>query len=399
MGQIEKTVFISYRRTDMPWALAVYQHLTMHDYDVFFDYESINSGDFEQIIIGNIKARAHFIVILTPSALDRCMEPNDWLRREIEIAMDYKRNIIPLIMEGFDFGNPSVTKNLTGKLATLKKYNGLSVPPGYFNDAMRNLRLKFLNISLNAVLRPVSNTVQKAVKRQQDAANKISPISQQDLMQNQLHEFEFVALGPNLSYVFIFDSYGYLFNGIPESLGATINELNRQAIKIKSIALGPNSSYVVLYGRNGYEWQGIPAELANKLEEQNKRGVEFISIALGEDSSFVFLFNVNGYFFKGIPKGLADKIREQNKLGVEFISVALGPNSSYVFLFNFNGYWYQGIPQNLVKIMNEKYEQGFKYKSVALGPNSSYVFLYGSNGYWLNGTPDALVTRMRELHG
>ena len=61
-ARIEKTVFISYRRTDFPWALSIYQDLTHHNYDVFLDYKSIPSGDFEQAIIENIKSRAHFIV-------------------------------------------------------------------------------------------------------------------------------------------------------------------------------------------------------------------------------------------------------------------------------------------------------------------------------------------------
>ena len=91
MHQVEKTVFISYRRTNQYLALAIYQHLTMHGYDVFFDYQSIKSGDFEQIITQNIRGRAHFLIILTPSALERCNEPGDWLRREIELAMDAKR--------------------------------------------------------------------------------------------------------------------------------------------------------------------------------------------------------------------------------------------------------------------------------------------------------------------
>ena len=39
MPRIEKSVFISYRRTNIPWALNVYQDLTHHGYDVFFDYE------------------------------------------------------------------------------------------------------------------------------------------------------------------------------------------------------------------------------------------------------------------------------------------------------------------------------------------------------------------------
>ena len=124
MGRIEKTVFISYRRMNLPWALAIYQNLTQDGYDVFFDYESINSGDFEQIILENIIARAHFLVLLTPSALERCNNPGDWLRREIEMAISKRRNIVPLFLEGFNFGSSSISKYLTGNLATLTKYNG-----------------------------------------------------------------------------------------------------------------------------------------------------------------------------------------------------------------------------------------------------------------------------------
>ncbi len=70
MKRIQKTVFISYRRTNFYTALAIYQDLTAHGYDVFFDYQSIDSGDFEQIIIGNIRAKAHFLVVLSQSALN-----------------------------------------------------------------------------------------------------------------------------------------------------------------------------------------------------------------------------------------------------------------------------------------------------------------------------------------
>src|SRR5262245_30437467 len=103
MTRVEKTVFISYRRTNAPWALAVYQNLTTQGYDVFYDFKGIAGGDFEQAILTNIKARAHFLVLLTPSALERCDDPHDWLRREIETALDSQRNIVPLMLEGFDF--------------------------------------------------------------------------------------------------------------------------------------------------------------------------------------------------------------------------------------------------------------------------------------------------------
>ena len=133
MERIEKTVFISYRHTNAPWALAIFQNLTQHGYDVFFDYDGIASGDFERVILANITARAHFLVLLTPSALERCGDPADWLRREIETALANQRNIVPLMLEGFDFGSSTIANQLKGKLAALKGYHGLSIPPEYFS--------------------------------------------------------------------------------------------------------------------------------------------------------------------------------------------------------------------------------------------------------------------------
>ena len=49
------------------------------------------SGDFERVILENITARAHFLVLLTPSALERCDDPSDLFRREIETALDSQR--------------------------------------------------------------------------------------------------------------------------------------------------------------------------------------------------------------------------------------------------------------------------------------------------------------------
>lgn len=77
MGRVEKTVFLSYRRANIPWALAIFQNLMQHGFDVFFDYQSIGPGGFESIILDNIQARAHFLIVLTPSALEDCESPTD----------------------------------------------------------------------------------------------------------------------------------------------------------------------------------------------------------------------------------------------------------------------------------------------------------------------------------
>ena len=46
MARVEKTVFISYRRTNYWTALAVYQYLTHNGFDVFLDYTGLASGDW-----------------------------------------------------------------------------------------------------------------------------------------------------------------------------------------------------------------------------------------------------------------------------------------------------------------------------------------------------------------
>jgi hypothetical protein len=131
-------VFISYRRSNISWALAIYQDLTAHGYDVFFDYDGIASGDFERVIIENITARSHFLVLLTPTALERCDDPDDWLRREIETALAKKRNIVPLMLDGFDFALQrracamrSMRKAILGCLVTHISRPS-SRPPGLF---------------------------------------------------------------------------------------------------------------------------------------------------------------------------------------------------------------------------------------------------------------------------
>ena len=197
MKRIEKTVFLSYRRTNATWTLAIFQNLKHEGYDVFFDYSSIPSGDFESAILENIKARAHFLVLLTPSAMERCGESNDWLRREIETALDNQRNIVPLMLESFDFGTPSIASQLTGKLAALKAYNGLSVPVEYFEEAMTKLRQKFLNVPLDTVLHPASDFSQQAVKEQQTAAATALPVRQVDLTAQNWCERGFIATDTN----------------------------------------------------------------------------------------------------------------------------------------------------------------------------------------------------------
>ncbi len=121
MPDEHKTVFISYRRKVAAYhARAIFQDLRANGYDVFMDVENIDSGQFDQIILNQIEARAHFLMILTPGSVERCAEPSDWLRREIEYAMDKQRNIVPLFINGFTFtGTETISNGQSCRIVTL----------------------------------------------------------------------------------------------------------------------------------------------------------------------------------------------------------------------------------------------------------------------------------------
>lgn len=100
----EQTVFISYRRdaTGKAFARSIKQELKHHGYDVFLDVDCIDAGKWAEQILTQVPKRAHFLLLLTPGALDRCTDENDWVRREFLLALARGRNIVPVREESVD---------------------------------------------------------------------------------------------------------------------------------------------------------------------------------------------------------------------------------------------------------------------------------------------------------
>ena len=191
MERIEKTVFLSYRRTNISWALAVFQNLTQHGYDVFLDYSGI-AGDFERVVLENITARGHFLVLLSPSALSVATIRQIGCEGKWRLLWR-ERNIVPLMLEGFDLGTPKIASQLTDKLAALKHYNGLSIPPEYFLEAMGRLRDKYLNVPLTAVMHPAFLSAQRAATEQKAAASAAPAVQEEELTAQQWFERGFAV--------------------------------------------------------------------------------------------------------------------------------------------------------------------------------------------------------------
>jgi TPR repeat protein len=167
---VQKTVFLSYRRKDRLVALLVHKDLEHHGFDVFIDYTGIGPGDFERSIVDNIKSRAHFVLVLTPGALDRCANAGDWLRREIEEAMDAKRNLIPLLFNGFQFPQPFGDRSLVDVLSRLSRYQAIPVHDPHFDADMRDLRERFLSRAIESVMHPPTQRALQVASEQRKAA-------------------------------------------------------------------------------------------------------------------------------------------------------------------------------------------------------------------------------------
>ena len=105
--------------------------LNKKGYTTFFDNDSIGSGVFPTKILNNIEKSDNFILILSPNALDRCEEEGDWVRREIEHAVKYKKNIIPVFLP--DFQRPGV---LPENVNEALKYQGVYYNPMQFDAAI-----------------------------------------------------------------------------------------------------------------------------------------------------------------------------------------------------------------------------------------------------------------------
>ncbi len=175
MSDTAKTVFVSYRRSVSSFiARAVFNDLVHHGFDVFMDVESIDAGTFDTIIRSQIAARAHFLVILTPGSVERFMQPEDWLRREIEYAIDLQRNIIPVLVNGFSFDAHAAY--FTGKLAELRRYNAITLYHEYFDEAMARLRGRFLTSRPHGVIHATPSDQQAVVQRKiEEAASQPAP--------------------------------------------------------------------------------------------------------------------------------------------------------------------------------------------------------------------------------
>lgn len=133
-------IFISYRRNGGEYTAKILRdRLEDQGYQVFFDVESLRSGYFNTKLYSVIDECKDFLLILSPNALDRCEDPNDWVRLEVEHALAQEKNIIPIMLRGFEF-----PEHLPEILEPLRYLHGLEANSQFFDAFIQQLCTKFL---------------------------------------------------------------------------------------------------------------------------------------------------------------------------------------------------------------------------------------------------------------
>src|SRR4051812_36162774 len=106
----EYDVFISYRRHGGQYlANFIRSELEAKQYRVFIDVRQMPSGPFPYALAEIIKQSVDFVPILTSDCFAAKSSGVDHFLKEIQIAMDFGKNIVPVRSD--DFSLPDIREN------------------------------------------------------------------------------------------------------------------------------------------------------------------------------------------------------------------------------------------------------------------------------------------------
>ena len=126
----KKTTFISYRReTGSIMARIVQSELKKRGHLSFLDVDDLGPKQFGERLLREIESVPNFVVVLSPGSMDRCEAQDDWLRREISHAITTHRNIVPLMVDEFQY---PPKKKIPDELEELLHHNGVNYSHEYF---------------------------------------------------------------------------------------------------------------------------------------------------------------------------------------------------------------------------------------------------------------------------
>lgn len=116
------SIFISYRRVPcVEFARTIHYALAKFGIDSFFDYTSCRDGHFNEKIFVAIDDCQYFFLIMMDGSLDSMSEnEEDWVRKELEYAVEKGKVIVPIVKNGHSRQWPDKLPEKLESLRTLQ---------------------------------------------------------------------------------------------------------------------------------------------------------------------------------------------------------------------------------------------------------------------------------------
>ena len=134
-------IFISYRREGgSEFARSVKSALESKGYFVFLDFDELKDGVFDERILKAIEQAPVFMFILSQNSLDRCVNDDDWVRKEIEYAHKLGKHVIPVNKDGDFAGLPAGLPQTIAEVLGRNQYSEVMV--GQLFEASMNKMIR-----------------------------------------------------------------------------------------------------------------------------------------------------------------------------------------------------------------------------------------------------------------
>lgn len=145
--------------------MLIYDRLQNEGYDCFLDKHTLKPGEkFPEEIYTNIDECTDFLLVLPPCGLDDCKDEEDWVRKEIEYALEKNKHIIPFVEQKFEFPQKA---DLPEKLRVILDLEAIRFNDDYFEAVMEKLKNSLKS-------KPIKNLANNEVAEIQTSNKKIS---------------------------------------------------------------------------------------------------------------------------------------------------------------------------------------------------------------------------------
>ena len=148
-------VFISYRRDGgESWAPLIKEELRKRGVFAYLDKHNMKNGNFDDSLKTNIRNAPNFLLILSKGIFQK-REGTDWVREEIKYATEIKRNIICVMVNGYD-----ISIDLSDEHEAIKAISTYDILT--YNDS----NPKYLKASIDSIIGRMVNDNGKPWKKE-----------------------------------------------------------------------------------------------------------------------------------------------------------------------------------------------------------------------------------------